>query len=123
MQKTPCHDWHVAHHGRMVDFAGWQMPVQYATITDEHHAVRRAAGLFDIAHMGRLRFSGPDAARLLDHVVTADVTSILPGQVRYALATNEQGGILDDVLVYRLLDDWMLVVNASNRLKVLSWIE
>ncbi|HUG89772.1 MAG TPA: glycine cleavage system aminomethyltransferase GcvT [Planctomycetaceae bacterium] len=121
--RTPCYDWHVAHGGRMVDFAGWAMPVQYASVTDEHHAVRRAAGVFDIAHMGRLRFAGTDAGRVLDRLVTANLADMQPGQVRYALVTNERGGILDDVLVYRFDDSWLLVVNASNRLKILSWIE
>jgi aminomethyltransferase len=107
----------------MVDFAGWNMPVQYSTITEEHHAVRKAAGLFDIAHMGRLQFSGPDVCRFLDHLVTNDITKLDVGQIRYALVTNEQGGILDDVLVYRFESYYLLVVNASNRLKILSWIE
>jgi aminomethyltransferase len=121
--RTACHAWHIAHGGRMVDFAGWEMPVQYSSIVAEHHAVRRAAGLFDIAHMGRLKFTGPDAARFLDYLVTNDVPSLAVGQIKYALVTNEQGGILDDVLVYRMTDSHMLVVNASNRLKILGWIE
>lgn len=120
---TACHAWHVAHGGRMVDFAGWEMPVQYSSIVPEHHAVRKAAGLFDIAHMGRLKFTGPDAANFLDYLVTNDVPSLEVGQIKYALVTNEQGGILDDVLVYRLADSHLLVVNASNRLKILAWIE
>jgi aminomethyltransferase len=107
----------------MVDFAGWDMPVQYTSIVAEHQAVRQAAGLFDIAHMGRLRFTGPDAARFLDFLLTNDVPSLAVGQIRYALVTNETGGILDDVLVYRLADCHLLVVNASNRLKILDWIE
>src|SRR5262245_53807907 len=111
MLKTACHDWHVAHGGRMVDFAGWDMPVQYSTIIEEHQAVRRAAGLFDIAHMGRIEFTGPDACRFLDHLVTNDVTKLQVGQIRYALVTNEHGGILDDVLVYRFPDRYLLVVN------------
>ena len=123
MLKTPCHDWHVQHGGRMVEFAGWHMPVQYTTITEEHHAVRTAAGLFDIAHMGRLRFEGPDACRFLDYLLTNDVTKLQPGQVRYALVTNERGGILDDVLVYRFDTFYFLVVNAANREKILGWIE
>jgi aminomethyltransferase len=123
MLKTACHDWHVAHGGRMVDFAGWDMPVQYSTIIDEHHAVRRAAGLFDIAHMGRVEFTGPDACRLLDYLLTNDVSKLQAGQIRYALVTNENGGILDDVLVYRFADRYLLVVNASNRVKILNWIE
>lgn len=120
---TPCHAWHAAHGGRMVDFAGWEMPVQYVSIVAEHHAVRKAAGLFDIAHMGRLKFTGPDAATFLDFLVTNDVASLAVGQIKYALVTNEQGGILDDVLVYRLADCHLLVVNASNRLKIVEWIE
>src|SRR5215467_9520847 len=98
--RTVLYDWHVAHGARMVDFAGWDMPVQYTSIVTEHQAVRRAAGLFDIAHMGRLRFTGPDAAKFLDHLVTNDVPGLAVGQIKYALVTNEQGGILDDVLVY-----------------------
>ena len=120
--QTACCDWHAAHGGRMVDFAGWNMPVQYTTITEEHQAVRKAAGLFDIAHMGRLRFTGPDACRFLDHIVTNDVAKLQVGDIRYALVTNEQGGILDDVLVYRFESCYFLVVNASNRLKILDWI-
>src|SRR5262249_17704997 len=121
--RTAFHDWHVAHGGRMVDFAGWEMPVQYSSIVAEHHAVRRAAGLFDIAHMGRLKVTGPEAAKFLDHLVTNDVPGLVIGQIKYALITNEQGGILDDVLVYRLADAYLLVVNASNRKKILDWID
>lgn len=120
--RTACHAWHVEHQGRMVDFAGWDMPVQYSTIVAEHQAVRRAAGLFDIAHMGRLRFDGPDAADFLNFLVTNDVHRLAIGQVCYALITNDDGGILDDVLVYRFEDFHLLVVNASNRLKILEWI-
>jgi len=122
LQQTVFHDWHVAQGGRMVEFGGWHMPVQYTTIVEEHHAVRRACGLFDIAHMGRLRFTGPDACRFLDHLTTNDITKLKEGAVRYALVTNEQGGVLDDVLVYRLPDCFLLVVNASNRLKIVDWI-
>ena len=120
--RTACYDWHVAHGGRMVEFAGWEMPVQYSTIIDEHHAVRRAAGLFDISHMGRLRFTGPEACRFLDSIVTNDVTKLQVGQIRYALVTNSTGGILDDVLVYRFDEFYFLVVNASNRQKIVDWI-
>ena len=120
---TACFDWHTAHGGRMVDFAGWEMPIQYSTIIEEHHAVRRAAGLFDIAHMGRIEFTGPDAGRFLDHLVTNDVPRLEVGQICYAFVTRQDGGILDDVLVYRLADRYLLVVNASNRPKILAWIE
>lgn len=120
--QTACHAWHAAHHGRLVDFAGWDMPVQYSSIVEEHRAVRQRAGLFDIGHMGRLRFAGPDAARFLSHVTTVHVESLAVGQVKYALVTNEAGGILDDVLVYRFPSFHMLVVNASNRTKIVEWI-
>lgn len=120
---TACHQWHVDHGGRMVDFAGWDMPLLYSNITEEHHAVRKTAGLFDIAHMGRLYFSGPDACRFLDRLLTNNVESLKPGQIRYSLVTKESGGILDDVLVYRFSDFYLLVVNASNRLKIVDWIE
>ncbi len=121
--RTPLYDWHVAHGGRMVEFGGWEMPVQYAGIVEEHHAVRKQAGMFDISHMGRLRFTGPDAERFLDHIVTNDVTAIREGQVRYALICHTLGGVQDDVLVYRLPDALWLVVNASNRLKILEWLK
>jgi aminomethyltransferase len=120
--QTALHDWHAAHHGRMVDFAGWDMPVQYTSIVAEHQAVRKAAGLFDIAHMGRLKFTGPDAAKFLDHLLTCDVAGLSVGQIRYSLVCNDAGGILDDVLVYRFDDHHLLVVNASNRQKILDWI-
>jgi aminomethyltransferase len=116
----------------MVDFAGWEMPVQYASITGEHQATRQNIGLFDISHMGRLRFYGPDAARFLDATVTRRVTDMRPGQVRYGLVCTDRGGILDDVLVYRLatpdlVDDdtptFQVVVNASNRAKIVDWFQ
>lgn len=122
LQKTPLHQWHADAGARLVDFAGFDMPVQYTGITEEHNAVRNVAGLFDISHMGRLWFTGPDACRFLDHIVTNDVTKLEVGQIRYALVTNEQGGILDDVLVYRWDDAYSLVVNASNRPKIVDWI-
>jgi aminomethyltransferase len=122
MNRTALYDWHVAHGGRMVDFAGWEMPIQYTSIIEEHNAVRQRVGLFDIAHMGRLAFAGPQAGQLLDHLLTNDVSALDPGQVRYSLVCNEQGGILDDVLVYRFDDAYLLVVNASNREKIVEWI-
>jgi aminomethyltransferase len=125
MRTTPLHDWHVAHRGRMVDFAGWSMPVQYGSIVEEHLAVRSKAGLFDVSHMGRLRFDGPRAALFLDSLLTRRVSRLKPGQVRYSLVTNHEGGVRDDVLVGRhpaTADSYQLVVNASNREKLLDWI-
>jgi aminomethyltransferase len=127
LAHTPLHAWHVRHGGRMVDFAGWSMPVQYSSIVEEHHATRRAAGVFDVSHMGRFRFTGEGAAKFLDRLVTRRVDDMEAGQIRYALVCNEQGGVLDDVLVYRLAETggreffWM-VVNASNREKIAAWI-
>jgi aminomethyltransferase len=120
--RTALAQWHADHHGRMVDFAGWLMPVQYGGIALEHHAVRRAAGLFDIAHMGRLRIAGPDAERFLNRVLTIDVAKLRPWQIRYSLVCNESGGVLDDVLLYHLVDHYLLVVNASNRTKIVDWL-
>lgn len=122
-KRTALYDWHLAHGGRMVDFAGWDMPVQYSSITDEHQVVRTSLGVFDISHMGRLVFEGPDALDLIQRLYTNDAASMKPGQVRYGLVCNAEGGIRDDVLVYRLAPFWLMVVNASNRDKILGWIE
>jgi aminomethyltransferase len=132
LARTPLYDWHVAHGGRMVDFCGYSMPVLYSSVVDEHAAVRNKAGLFDVSHMGRFRFdgkskSGVDTAAFLDSVLTRRVADMQPGQVRYSLVTNDQGGILDDVLCYRLEDAGggayhLLVVNACNRRKILDWL-
>lgn len=121
--RTPLYDWHVAHGARMVDFADWDMPIQYGTITDEHTTVRTAAGLFDISHMGRLSFGGPDALTLLQRVYTNNAATMKDGQARYGLICNEAGGIRDDVLVYRWPYGWLMVVNASNRAKIVDWLK
>lgn len=112
----------------MASFAGYSMPIQYSSITEEHLATRSQAGLFDISHMGRLRFEGPRAHEFLDHMLTRRVTSLQLGQVRYSLICNEEGGILDDVLISRLETPssrqyFLLVVNASNREKIVRWFE
>jgi aminomethyltransferase len=125
--RTPLADWHSAHGGRMVDFAGWSMPVQYGSIVAEHQATRRAAGLFDVSHMGRLRLVGAGAEAFLDRLLTRKVASMAPGKIRYSLVCNEEGGILDDVLVYHLQQHggglyYLLVVNASNREKIYQWL-
>ena len=121
--RTPLYQWHVDHKARMVPFGGWDMPVQYAGIAAEHKAVRTAAGLFDISHMARLSFGGPDALALLEKVFTNSVATMKDGQVRYGLVCNEAGGILDDILVYRWPYGFAAVVNASNREKILAWLE
>ena len=125
--QTPLHDWHVARGARMVDFGGWSMPVQYTSIVDEHQACRNKVTLFDVSHMGRLRFDGGAAEEFLDQLCTRRIRGTPVGKVRYSLLCNEAGGILDDILVYHLEQEgrsyfWM-VVNASNREKIVSWIE
>jgi aminomethyltransferase len=120
--RTPLYDWHVGHGGRMVEFGGWDMPVQYTSIVEEHQAVRTAAGLFDISHMGRLSFAGADALALIQHVYSNNAATMKDGQVRYGLVCNEHGGIRDDVLVYRWPYGWAMVVNASNRDKIVGWL-
>jgi aminomethyltransferase len=121
--RTPLYDWHLTHGARIVDFAGWDMPVQYTTIMDEHIAVRTAAGLFDISHMGRLSLGGPDALAHIQHVYTNNAATLKDGQVRYGLVCNEAGGIRDDVLVYRWPYGYTMVVNASNRTKIVDWLQ
>src|SRR5262245_12742532 len=116
--QTALHDWHRGHGGRLVEFAGWSMPVQYSTIAEEHQTVRQRVGLFDIGHMGRLRFQGPDAQDLLERATTNHVARLELGQIQYSLMSRDDGGVLDDVLVYRLRDGLGMVCNASNRTKV-----
>lgn len=126
--RTPLHAWHVANKARMVPFAGWDMPVQYAGIIPEHTAVRTGCGLFDVSHMGRLIFDqteNTDAPlKLLEAVFTNSVAGMKEGQVRYGLVCRDDGGMLDDVLVYKWRpSDFSMVVNASNREKILAWLE
>ena len=126
LARTPLHDWHQTHQGRMVEFGGWSMPVQYQSIMEEHQAVRTAVGLFDVSHMGRFAFTGRQAWQFLDKVLTRRVLDLPPGRVRYSLVTNESGGILDDVLAYHVVGEqgqsWpLLVVNAGNRAKLWAW--
>lgn len=125
--KTPLHDWHASHGARLVDFAGWSMPVQYGSIALEHLATRKAAALFDVSHMGRIRFDGRGAEAFLDRLMTRKVAGMGPGKIRYSLMCREDGGILDDVLIYHLHAHsgglyYQLVVNASNRDKILAWL-
>ncbi len=122
--RTPLYDWHASHNGRIVEFGGWEMPVQYRGIVEEHHAVRKAAGLFDISHMGRLSFSGLDVEPFLSRLLTCRVDNLVNGQIRYGLVCRDDGGVLDDILVYKLDPlHFGLVVNASNRGKIVAWIE
>jgi aminomethyltransferase len=128
MERTPLYEWHVAHGARMVEFAGWSMPLQYSSIVAEHTATRAACGIADISHMGRLRFEGPGAEEFLAALLTRRMRDLRQGQIRYSLVTNDAGGILDDVLVGYYHDEfgqpfYVVVVNASNREKIVRWIE
>lgn len=123
LKRTPLRDFHAAHGARLVDFAGWEMPVQYRSILEEHKAVRRAAGLFDVSHMGEVDVQGLEAARFLNHLVTNDVSRLFPGRVLYSPMCYPDGGVVDDLLVYmRGADDYFLCINAGNIEKDLAWI-
>jgi aminomethyltransferase len=124
---TPLHQWHRDAGAKMVPFAGYEMPIQYASIVAEHQACRNSAALFDVSHMGRIRFDGEGSEQLLDHLLTRKVADLPIGGVRYGLVCNAEGGILDDVLVSHLETPsqrrfHLLVVNASNRDKILKWL-
>src|SRR5487761_133790 len=122
-QRTPLYDRHVALGGRMVDFGGWELPQQYSSIRDEHLAVRRAAGLFDVSHMGRFRVTGGASFEFLQRVVTNDLGRIHRGLAQYNLLCNEAGGILDDLIVYWGDEGFFVVVNAANRERGLAWMK
>jgi aminomethyltransferase len=124
LRRTPLYDRHVALGARMVPFAGWEMPVQYEGVIPEHKAVRGDAGVFDVSHMGELEVEGPTARDLLQATLSNDVDKLEPGDAQYTLVTNERGGIIDDVILYRL--DWhrfLIVANASNTAAVFEWLK
>ena len=120
LRHTPLYDEHKALEARLVDFAGWEMPVQYEGIKAEHQAVRNHVGLFDVSHMGEVFFRGPDAEEAVQRLVTRDVARLDEGQAGYSVVCYEDGGTVDDVIVYRRPDDFLVVVNASNREKDLD---
>lgn len=122
-RKTPLYDCHVERGGKMVPFAGWLLPVQYTGVIEEHLAVREKAGLFDVSHMGEFLLTGPDALHNLNTIFTNEFTSMTDGKVRYTLLCNENGGIVDDMIVCRMAQDrYMIVPNAANREKDLAFI-
>lgn len=124
LKRTQLYDWHVEHGARMVPFAGWEMPVQYPTgPIEEHHITRRSAGLFDIDHMGQFTVTGPDAEAYLNHLASWDVSLMVENEAHYALLCYENGGIVDDIFIYRLPSRWLVVVNADNREKDLAWMQ
>src|ERR671935_1007457 len=124
LQRTPLHDRHVALGARMVPFAGWDMPVQYEGVIPEVRAVRTDAGVFDVSHMGEFEIEGPRATELLQATLSNDLDKIEPGQAQYTLLTNERGGIIDDLIAYKLDPHrYLLIVNAANREADFRWLK
>lgn len=122
-RRTPLYAEHESLGARFVPYAGWRMPVQYRGVTEEHHAVRRAVGLFDVSHMGRLEVRGEGATPLIDRLITNDLSKLELGRALYTCCCNEAGGILDDLIVYRLAADRVLVIcNAANRTKITAHV-
>ena len=124
LRKTSLYDRHVRAGARLVPFTGFSMPVQYTGIVDEHQAVRTACGIFDVSHMGELEMRGPYAAQVVDYLITNDAAKLVDGQALYTCACNEQGTVLDDLIVYRAAHDrWLIVCNASNHAKMKAVFE
>src|SRR5438874_2729899 len=124
LQRTPVHDRHVALGARLVPFAGWEMPVQYEGVIPEVRSVRTDAGVFDVSHMGELMVEGPRATDLLQATLSNDLDKIGAGEAQYTLLTNERGGIIDDLIVYRLEPlRYLLIVNAANREADYRWLK
>ncbi|HKV07745.1 MAG TPA: glycine cleavage system aminomethyltransferase GcvT [Thermoanaerobaculia bacterium] len=123
LKRTPLYDSHVEAGARLVDFAGWEMPVQYAGVIEEHRAVRTAAGLFDVSHMGEVRVRGEGAEAFLQRITPNDVSKLAPGRAHYSGLLTERGTYVDDLLIYRLAaDDFLVVVNASNADRDFEWM-
>ena len=124
LQRTPIHDRHAALGARLVPFAGWEMPVQYEGVIPEHRAVREDCGVFDVSHMGRFEFEGPKVPAALQRLLSNDVEKVDVGGAQYTLLTNESGGIIDDLIIYRVEGGrFFLIVNAGNREADFEWIE
>ncbi len=121
--RTPLHERHVALGARMVPFAGWEMPVQYASIIDEHRTVRSAVGLFDLSHMGEVLVSGPEGLAFTRYAVVSDPGTLEPGQAQYSMLCDADGGIIDDLIVYRADDGYLIVCNAANHQAVLDHLD
>ena len=123
LRRTPLYDRHAAAGAKLVPFAGWEMPVQYAGIREEHIAVRRNAGVFDVSHMGQIETRGPDAQRFLQRMLSNDVRRLPEGGAQYSVLCREDGGVLDDLFTYRLAEcEYLTVTNASNHEKDLAWL-
>src|SRR5438045_3421785 len=124
LKRTPLYEAQQKLGARLVEFGGWEMPVQYSSIVDEHLAVRKRAGLFDISHMGEVRVSGPGALDFLNHTLTNDLCKLAVGGGQYTLMCNESGGVIDDLYAYRLgPEEFFLIINASRVEPDLAWLE
>src|SRR5689334_17669368 len=124
LKRTPLFAAHQKLGGKLIEFGGWEMPVQYSSIVDEHLAVRRAGGLFDISHMGEVLVTGPAALEFLNHTLTNDVRKLAVGQGQYTLMCNERGGVIDDLYAYRLAEqEYLLIINASRIEPDVAWLE
>src|SRR6266700_406955 len=124
LKRTPLFAAHQRLGGKLIEFGGWEMPVQYSSIIDEHLAVRKSAGLFDISHMGEVSVVGPGALDFLNHTLTNDLKKLAAGQGQYTLMCNERGGVIDDLYAYRLAEtDYLLIINASRIDGDLAWLE
>jgi aminomethyltransferase len=123
LRRTPLHTRHLELGARMVPFAGWEMPVRYASIIDEHRTVRSAVGLFDLSHMGEVQISGPEALAFSRYALVSDPGALEPGQAQYSMLCDESGGIIDDLIVYRTDPGYLLVCNASNHDTVVAHLE
>jgi aminomethyltransferase len=123
MNKTPLYDWHLAHGAKMTSFAGWQMPVFYSSIIEEHKAVRQNVGLFDVSHMGEILIKGDQALDFLQYLTSNDLNNLAPGKIQYSMLLNEKGGVVDDLLIYAFDSYYLLIVNAGNIEKVLNHLE
>src|SRR3954464_2092982 len=122
LKRTPLYDRHVAAGARLVPFAGWEMPVQYGGIREEHLAVRGRAGIFDVSHMGEIETSGPDAEAFLQRILSNDVSKIAPGGAQYSVLCRDDGGVLDDLFTYNFgSNTYLTVTNADNHEKDLAW--
>src|SRR5215467_11308454 len=124
LKRTCLFPAHQKHGGKLIEFGGWEMPVQYTSITDEHLVVRKAAGLFDIAHMGEVSVLGKAAEQFLNYVLTNDIRKLAVGQGQYTLMCNEKGGVIDDLYIYRIgPTQYLLIINASRIDDDVAWLQ
>ncbi len=123
LKKTPLNEYYHESGAKLVDFGGWEMPVQFTSIKEEHNAVREDVGIFDVSHMGEIKVSGKEAVQFLNHVLTNDITKLTDVKAHYTFLCNEQGGVIDDLVAYKLgEDEYILVVNAGNTDKDFEWL-